>query len=103
MKSLVVPPAAVRDDNSIQMLSGWIAEQGMHCTLNIGFFDGQGHKETEAWGIFLADVVRHIANAWSEERGVDAADSVASILQSLNDELDTPTSDVSGGFHPGHS
>ncbi len=103
MHTLVIPPAAQRDEKSIQMLSGWIAEQGMHCTINIGFFDGQGHKETEAWGIFLADVVRHIANAWADERGVAPDDSVAAILHSLNAELDAPTSKVSGEFHPGHS
>ena len=35
MRPLVIPPAAQRDERSIQMLSAWIAEQGFHCTLNI--------------------------------------------------------------------
>jgi hypothetical protein len=35
MKTLVIPPAAQRDPNSIQMISGWIAEKGLHCTLNV--------------------------------------------------------------------
>ncbi len=103
MKTLVIPPAALRDENSIQMLSAWIAERGMHCTLNIGFFDGQGHKEPQAWGIFLADVVRHMASAWAEERGVPASETTALVLQSLNAELDSPTSRATGAFHPGHS
>ena len=71
--------------------------------MNIGFFDAQGHNETDAWGTFLADVIRHIANAWAEERGVEVSESVASIVQSINDELDEPTSKVTGAFHPGHS
>lgn len=50
MRPLLIPPAAQRDERSIQMLSAWIAEQGLHCTLNVGFFDGQGHQEAEAWG-----------------------------------------------------
>ena len=103
MKSLVIPPAAQRDDKSVQMLSAWIAERGMHCTLNIGFFDGQGHDEAKAWGILLADVVRHIANALAEERGMEISDSTAGILESLNAELDAPTSKAVGAFHPGHA
>lgn len=35
MKPLVIPPAAQRDENAIQMLSAWIAEKGQHCTINI--------------------------------------------------------------------
>lgn len=69
MTPLVIPPAAQRDERSIQMLSAWIAERGFHCTLNIGFFDGQGHNEAEAWGVLLADLVRHIGNAWAEKGG----------------------------------
>jgi len=53
MRPLIVPPAALRDEGSIQMLSAWIAERGLHCTINMGFFADQGHKEPKAWGIFL--------------------------------------------------
>jgi hypothetical protein len=68
MKALVIPPAAQRDENSLQMISGWIAEQGLHCTLNIGMWHGQGMSESASWGILLADVVRHVANAIQDNR-----------------------------------
>ena len=103
MQALVIPPAAQRDERSIQMLSAWIAEKGFHCTLNIGFFDGQGHNEAEAWGIVLADLVRHIGNAMADERGTPAAEAMAAVIASLNTELDLPTSGVVGEFHVGHS
>ncbi len=103
MQTLVVPPAAQRDEKSIQMLSAWIAEKGLHCTLNIGFFDGQGRDEPGSWGILLADLVRHIGNAWQDERGVRAEATVAAILQVLEAELESPTSAVQGSFHPGHA
>jgi hypothetical protein len=103
MKPLVIPPAAQRDDQSIQMLSAWIAERGFHCTLNIGYFAGYGHDEVEAWGIILADLIRHIGNALMEERGTPAKESVNSVLASLSRELDLPTSGVVGAFHVGHS
>ncbi|MFH7041750.1 DUF5076 domain-containing protein [Paucibacter sp. JuS9] len=103
MKPLVIPPAAQRDERSIQMLSAWIAENGLHCTLNIGFFDGNGHTEAKAWGILLADLVRHIGNAVAEERGTPAVETMAAVVASLNSDLDLPTSSCVGEFHVGHS
>jgi len=102
MKPLVIPPAAQRDEKSIQMLSAWIAEQGQHCTINIGLWQGNGRNEAPAWGIFLADTIRHIANALHEQYGHSAPDTIASILESLHDELADPTSSAQGNFSHGH-
>ena len=103
MRTLVIPPAAQRDENSVQMLSAWVAEQGLHCTLNIGMWQADGKPEAAAWGILLADVIRHIANAIEEERGVPIATTVSDITSSLSAELEEPTSETKGGFHPGHT
>ncbi|WP_342316592.1 DUF5076 domain-containing protein [Lysobacter sp. FW306-1B-D06B] len=103
MKPLVIPPAAQRDGNSIQMISGWIAEKGLHCSLNVGLWEAQGRNETAAWGILLADVIRHVANALEERSGLDPTESAHQILESLWGEFKQPTSEVEGGFHPGHS
>ena len=102
MKPLVIPPAAQRDDNAIQMLSAWIAERGQHCTIKIGLWQDNGREEAPAWGIFLADTIRHIANALQEEYGQSAPDTIAAILESLHNELGDPTFDVKGVFSPGH-
>src|SRR3546814_13999948 len=70
MKELVIPPPATRDLNSIEMIRTWIAEQGLHCTINVGLYRDNGeHDEATAWGIILADVVRHLANAVEERYG----------------------------------
>ena len=103
MRTLVIPPAAQRDEHAIQMISGWIAEKGLHCTLNIGMWEAQGRNEPAAWGIMLADVIRHVANALQEQNGANATDTALQILESLRAEFSDPTSGVSGGFHPGHS
>ncbi|UJB19676.1 MULTISPECIES: DUF5076 domain-containing protein [Lysobacter] len=103
MKPLSVPPAAQRDDNSIEMFNAWIAENGLHCSLNIGMWTQNGRSEAPAWGILLADAIRHIANALQEEYGQSAPDTVADILQSLHNELHSPTSPVKGTFVHGHS
>lgn len=103
MHTLLIPPAAQRDENSVQMLSAWIAEQGLHCTLNVGMWASAGHSEADSWGIMLADVVRHIGNALAQERGLLVEDTVQSILSAMQTELDEPTSPATGEFHPGHS
>ena len=103
MRTLGVPPAAQRDENAVQMLSAWIAEKGLHCSLNVGMWHAQGMSEPRSWGILLADVVRHLASAIQEEQGVIADVTEKHIVESLLKELDEPTSNIRGGFHPGHS
>jgi uncharacterized protein DUF5076 len=102
MKPLTVPPAAQRDENSIQMLSAWIAEQGQHCSIKIGFWHEQGHDERKIWGMFLADTVRHISDALQERFGLAAPETIATILSGLHEELGAPTTDASGEFSHGH-
>jgi hypothetical protein len=103
MKTLSVPPAAARDENSIQMLSAWIAEQGLHCSIKVGMWKAQGLNEPKSWGILLADVIRHVSNAVQEETGESAGETTETLVRALMDELEEPTSKTSGGFTPGHS
>lgn len=103
MRTLVIPPAAQRDENAIQMLSAWIAENGLHCTLNVGMWDASGRNEPRAWGVLLADIARHIANAIQEQSGAATDETISLITTSLLNELGSPTSKATGGFSPGHS
>jgi hypothetical protein len=98
MDILPITQPALRDEKSIQMLSAWIAEEGLHCSMNIGFFEENGHVETEAWGTVLADVIKHIANARNEESGANVSDSIQSILDALQEELYDPSSEAEGEF-----
>jgi hypothetical protein len=99
MKPLVLPPAAQRDDQAVQMLTAWIAERGLHCTLNIGMWGASGVDEPRAWGKLLADVARHIGNALHEQTGVTPAEAVDSVVRAFIKELGEPTSDAAGHFH----
>ena len=103
MKPLVIPPAAQRDEKAVQMLSAWIAEKGLHCSLNIGMWHNTGKDEASAWGILLADTIRHIANAMQESYGTPVPDTIEAILAMLHTELEHPTSHVHGQFSSGHS
>jgi hypothetical protein len=98
MHALPVPPAALRDEKTVHMLGSWIAEEGLHCSLNVGFFQANGHDEPRAWGIMLADVVRHLADALSKDQGMERQASIEAMLSALQDELAEPTSDTDGDF-----
>lgn len=70
----------------------------LHCVLNIGLWEGQGLDERQAWGILLADMLHHIADAHKAEYGRDQGESIALIREALAAELDYPTSARLGEF-----
>ncbi|MFO1396526.1 MAG: DUF5076 domain-containing protein [Burkholderiales bacterium] len=103
MQTLTVPPAAQRDEYAIQMLSAWIAENGLHCSMKLDIFQSNGKAEDRSWGILLADVIRHLGNAIGEKYGVAPEQTIDNVVASLLAELDNPTSTARGSFHHGHS
>lgn len=98
MNERPIPEAANRDENSVEMLRAWIAERGLHCSMKVGMYSEMGKSEERAWGILLADVTRHIANALFEEHGIEKTKTLTSIRESYLTELSKPTSEVKGKF-----
>jgi hypothetical protein len=66
-------------------------------------WQAQGRNEPHAWGVLLADLIRHIGNAIQEQRGAASADTVEAVVSALLAELEDPTSPAEGSFVPGHS
>ena len=94
MKELPVPPAAKSDKKAREVVRAWVADNDLHCSLEIGTW---GDKERVAWGILLTDIVRHVANALAE-KGLDKEETVHEIRRVFNTELDSATSQASGSF-----
>ena len=93
---LPAPPSARSHKNAREMLRAWAAHGGLHCSLN---GDSWGDEDRTVWGIILTDVVRQVADALSEAKGWDQAETVQEIWQVFNAELHKPTADPSGKFH----
>jgi len=91
-----VPPAALLDSDSMEMLRVWIAQKGLHCSLRVGYYEGRKVREERAWGIMLADVSLHIARAIAQSLGRDERTALAEVIKNMHDELDRPTSAVTG-------
>jgi hypothetical protein len=95
---LPIPPAALGNAQSVEMIRVWLAGGKQHCVLNIGFWENRGLNERHGWGILLADMVHHIANAHNEEHGRDRRETIKMVRESLLAELEHPTSDRLGNF-----
>jgi hypothetical protein len=93
LRELIIPPAAIDDENAAEVLRAWLAHEQLFCVLN-----PEGFEDVGAWGILLADVARHIANGLAEARGLDKDESLERIRELFKAELDRPTDEPEGHF-----
>lgn len=99
MNERPIPPAALRDIDSVEVLRVWVAERQLHCSLKIGMYrDGMGIDEELAWGTILADAARHISGALYPGDAKAEAAALQKILHNFNVEVAAPTSDTKGKF-----
>lgn len=94
---LPVPPEA-EVPPSVEMIRVWLAKERVHVALNIGFWEDRGVDERAAWGILIADMIHHIANAHESEHGHDPSETIARIRRAFEAEMDGPTSERHGDF-----
>jgi hypothetical protein len=90
-RQLAVPDAALRDEKSYEIVRVWVAEKAEHVSLLIGTWD-----DPVAWGIVLADLARHVANGYQQDKGLDRSETLQRIRSAMMAELDSPTDDPRG-------
>ena len=93
VKNLDVPDEVTGAAEGQEVLRAWIADDGLVCALQ-----PDAWENTAAWGLLLADLARHVANATRELEGVDPAVTLAGIRAMFVAELDTPTDQPTGHF-----
>jgi hypothetical protein len=83
-RELEVPPIA-SNSHAVEVLRVWAAPgQPQQLTLRTTW------KDAGAWGLLLADVARHAANAYANE-GQNRAEVLGKIRQLLDAEFSRPT------------
>jgi len=92
---LPIPPVAQRDKNSREVIRAWVAEEGLHCSLNVGLW---GDREGTAWGILLSDVARHVTDAIGKGDRSKREQILADIRAAFEREMEEPTSPTEGSF-----
>lgn len=98
MKEQPIPDAAIRDPAATELARIWVAEHGLHCALRIGVYDETPIDEARAWGMMLADLLRHLGRGLSDYYHRDPVEVVDVLLEAMRDELATPSSPISGGL-----
>ena len=92
--ALPIPAAASRDPRSLEVLRVWIANGEQHVALAFGMWE-----DPAAWGLLLADLARHIAEAHAQQDSdVNAKDFLERLRSGMEAELDGPTDDVEGSI-----
>lgn len=87
----MIPPAAEDDPKAFEIVRVWGAHGKEHVSL---FWDLW--VDPAAWGIMLADLAGHVANALHQERGLDRVATLRKIRSMFNEELDDPKGDPQG-------
>jgi len=88
---LLIPETAENDPNAVEVLRVWVAKGGQHVSISTGIWE-----DPEAWGIVLADLAGHVANAYAQENGLDREQTLFKIRNFFNKELDSPTDTPKG-------
>ncbi|HEY1773910.1 MAG TPA: DUF5076 domain-containing protein [Gammaproteobacteria bacterium] len=83
---LIIPDSASNDSNSYEVLRVWIAHKGQHVSIRGGMWD-----DPAAWGILLADLARHIANSYQQDKRMDSGRALSRIKSGFDAEIESPT------------
>jgi hypothetical protein len=91
MIELSIPPAAEKDPKSVEVLRVWVADKSQHVTIRADLW-----RNPEAWGIVLADLLRHVANAYQQQSGLKFDETVQVIKDMFDREMSSPTDHARG-------
>ncbi|HMK73835.1 MAG TPA: DUF5076 domain-containing protein [Myxococcaceae bacterium] len=84
---LTIPPRAADDGEAREVLRFWSARGRLHVTVR-----ADAYRDPAAWGIVLADLARHVANAYALE-GHARADALARFRAGFDAEWGFATTD----------
>ena len=80
---LAIPPGAAADAKAFELMRAWVAQGELHVSLQMGGWD-----DPTAWGVVLADVVRHVSRFYQEHKRLNPAQTVERVRDAMNAELD---------------
>jgi hypothetical protein len=90
---LKIPPAAKADPASSEILRVWLAGGSQHISLKADAWD-----DPAAWGLLLADLAHHVANAYVAAGQHTQQQAYQRVLAGLSAELQSPTDTPTGGL-----
>ena len=92
-REIPIPPRALEDPDSRELVRAWVANNALHVSLSVGNW---GDDEAIGWGVRLSDIARHVADALEEQDLAEPEQVLARIREVFNKEMDTPTAETDG-------
>ena len=86
MRPLPHPPDAEHDEDSLEMLRGWVVDGALQISLAAWVWQ----EEPAQWGRLLAETVGHLSDALSKETSQPRGDIFDEIVRSLKHFLANP-------------
>ena len=80
---LMIPPAAAKDPKAFELVRAWVARGELHVSMQMGGWD-----DPTAWGVVLADLVRHVARFYAEQKQLRPEQTIARVRDAMDAELD---------------
>ena len=91
---LMIPPAAASDPKAFELVRAWVAQGDLHVSMQMGGWD-----DPTAWGVVLADLVRHVARFYAEQKQLHPEQSIARMRDAMDAELDGEEQAPQGRVH----
>src|SRR5436309_842887 len=92
-RELPIPDEANHANAAHELMRGWLIDNRLVCSLFPSAFE-----DPAVWGVLLADIANHIANALEECEGANRAAVLAVIRRAFEVEMQSPTDGHTGQF-----
>ena len=83
--SLAAPAASVRDDRSFEIVRIWVVADHQEFVIKPRVWG-----DPAAWGLLIADLMRHVARAIEKQEGRSYQDALARIREGFEAEMSMP-------------
>src|ERR1700753_1253009 len=80
---LMITPDAPHAAKAFELVLAWVAQGDLHVSLQMGGWD-----DPTAWGVVLADLVRHVARFYAEQKHLAPEQTVTRVRGAMDAELD---------------
>jgi Domain of unknown function (DUF5076) len=91
--ALRIPPGAEKDPKAFELVRAWVAEGDLHVSLQMGGWD-----DPTAWGVVLADLVRHVARFYAEQKKLNPEQTMQRVRATMESELDEAEEEQEDGL-----
>lgn len=85
-EELSLPPEIVDAKQADEVLRAWIVDSRL-----VAVLDAQAFEDPGVWGMLLADIARHVGQAYEQLEGADAEQVSQAIARSFAEEIANPT------------